>query len=58
MYEKAKEYANAIVNNMIIDDGYGAECLACQSFSEYKEMINHTSSCIVLDAKNFLKDGD
>jgi len=57
MYEKAKEYANAIVDNMVIEDDRGAECLYCQSFSEYSDIICHTSSCIVLDAKNFLMNG-
>jgi len=56
MKEVAKEFAEAIVNDMIVDDGDCAECLSCNSFAEYSERIKHTSSCIVLKAQQFLQD--
>lgn len=48
--------AEAIVNDFIFDDGHVAECLACNSFGDFPGNINHTSSCIVLEAKSFLKE--
>ena len=56
MKEIALEFAEAIVNDFIIDDGDEAQCLSCNSFGEYPERIKHTSVCIVLKAKQFLQE--
>lgn len=56
MKKLAKEFAEAIVNDMVVDDGDCAECLSCNSFGEYPDRISHTSSCIVLKAKDFLQN--
>lgn len=49
-----KEMAEAIVNDMILDDGNNAECVSCGSFGYGPADIQHTSSCIVVKAKSFL----
>lgn len=51
-----KRMAEAIVNDFIVDDGDSAECLSCTSFGDYPENIKHTSSCIVVEAKVFLRE--
>ena len=51
-----KEMAEAIVNDMILDDGEQAECISCSSFGNYPNNINHTDSCIVLKARKFLRE--
>jgi len=51
-----KEMAEAIINDMIIDDGDQAECISCNSFGDYPGNVNHTSNCIVLKAKSFLQE--
>ncbi len=51
-----KEFAEAIVSDMIFDDGHQAECCSCNSFGDYPDNIQHVDSCIVLKARSFLKE--
>lgn len=52
-----KEFAEALIYDLISDDGrQGAECLSCNSFGAYPDLIKHTTACVVPKAKLFLKE--
>lgn len=54
--ELKKDFAESIMNDMVIDNGDNAQCLACNSFGDYPDNVKHTSVCIVLKAKSFLRE--
>lgn len=58
--ELVEEFADAVANDLIYDDGEIFQCLSCNGYGDYAENIKHTSSCVVPKAKLYLQelDGD
>lgn len=49
-----KEFAEAIIDQ-VVDDKDFSECLLCNSFGAYKDIINHTDACIFHKATEYLE---
>lgn len=49
-----KNFAESLIAQ-VVDDKDFSECLLCNSFGAYKDIINHTDACIFHKAVRYLE---